>query len=202
MAGLTEFEKFKAHLKTVNQHRKVVRKWCFKMGIPLQGLTHDLSKYSPRELQIYKWYTGKKSPHDTARGDIGFSPSWYCHRNKNKHHWEVWVDSFESRTAVKIPFKYVIEIFCDFVGAGKVYYGDKWTEKDPLKYHLKTKNSRIYHPDTLFLLELLFTKLYELGEKMFIEWWKDDRDAVKGCYELNYLERRFNYKKYAMEDLK
>ena len=38
------------HLKTVNRHRRLVRRYCFKLGLYWQGLTHDLSKYSPTEF--------------------------------------------------------------------------------------------------------------------------------------------------------
>lgn len=36
---------FRGHLRTVNQHRKMVLKHCIKAGIPIRGLLHDLSKY-------------------------------------------------------------------------------------------------------------------------------------------------------------
>ena len=75
------------HLKTVHTHRKWVRKYCFKMGLYWQGLTHDLSKYSLTELSMCKYYTGKKSPHQVARETIGYSPSWIHHYHMNKHHW-------------------------------------------------------------------------------------------------------------------
>lgn len=41
---------FRAHLHTVNRHRRLVRHYCFKLGLVWQGLTHDLSKYSPTEF--------------------------------------------------------------------------------------------------------------------------------------------------------
>ena len=37
---------FWGHLKTVHHHRALVRKYCFRLGLYWQGLTHDLSKYS------------------------------------------------------------------------------------------------------------------------------------------------------------
>lgn len=33
------------HFKTITKHRHAVIRNCFKAGIPLQGLRHDLSKY-------------------------------------------------------------------------------------------------------------------------------------------------------------
>ena len=50
MKNLTLMQKVFGHLKTVHHHRKLVRKYCFECGLYYQGLTHDLSKYSPSEL--------------------------------------------------------------------------------------------------------------------------------------------------------
>ena len=38
------------HWKTVHRHRALVRKYCFRLGLYWQGLTHNLSKYSPVEF--------------------------------------------------------------------------------------------------------------------------------------------------------
>ena len=60
-----------SHLKTVNTHRKYVRQLCFKMGLYKQGLLHDLSKYSPTEMSIAKYYSGTNSPHQNCREALG-----------------------------------------------------------------------------------------------------------------------------------
>lgn len=41
---------FFGHLKTVTKHRFLVMAGCFRVGLILQGLTHDLSKFSPTEF--------------------------------------------------------------------------------------------------------------------------------------------------------
>ena len=46
--------KFWGHLKTITHHRHLVMRGCFRMGLIWQGLTHDLSKYSPTELVLQK----------------------------------------------------------------------------------------------------------------------------------------------------
>lgn len=189
----TNFQKFRNHVNTIMTHRKVVRKWCFKMGIPISGILHDLSKYSPTEMSIYKFYSGDRSPHDNARDAIGYSPSWYHHKTRNKHHWEYWVDSLELRNGIKIPYKYVIEMFCDFVGAGQAYNRNSWNSNMPLEYHLKTKGNRIYHPDTLYLLEVLFCRLKDLGVKDFFKWYKTDKNALEGSYNIGIIDSRFSY---------
>ena len=178
------------HLKTIRKHRWEVMKYCFKIGIPFRGITHDLSKYSITELKIAKYYKGTYSPHDAARSELGYSPSWYHHRNRNKHHWEYWIDSVESvfrgvRSAVKMPYKYVIEMFCDFVGAGKTYMKENWSASAPLEYHLRTKKNRVYHRDTLMLLDFLFTKLDKLGEDEFLKYYKKHKHLIREIYNLN-----------------
>lgn len=174
---------FFKHLFTIIRHRRVVGKYCRKMGIPWRGLVHDLSKFRWKEFSIYKYYNGKRSPHDEARDILGYSPSWLYHRSKNKHHWEYWIDSLEKMNAVKIPYKYVIEMFCDYVGAGKVYMKESWTSSAPLEYHLKTKERRVFHSETLRLLEYLFKKLEELDEDNFIKWYKNNKKQLKNDYK-------------------
>lgn len=191
---LTDFQKFRNHVKTIMTHRKIVCKWCFKMGIPINGILHDLSKYSPTEISIYKFYSGNRSPHDNARDAIGYSPSWYAHPHRNRHHWEHWVDDWKKETAVKIPYKYIIEMFCDFVGAGQVYLKDKWTKSSPLQYHLACRKNRIFNPESKFLLELLLFKMDELGPDEFLEWYNNEKWILKDAYNLNMLGERYEYK--------
>ena len=82
-----------SHLKTVNKHRREVRKLCFKCGLYWQGLTHDLSKYSFVEFwNGVKFYTGIKSPHVGEREAYGYSKAWLHHKGVNKHHAEYWQD--------------------------------------------------------------------------------------------------------------
>ena len=50
----------------------MVAKHCFKVGMYWQGLTHDLSKYSPSEFwQGCKYYQGYRSPNNAEREDKG-----------------------------------------------------------------------------------------------------------------------------------
>ena len=39
------------HFKTITTHKMWVMRYCFKIGLYWQGLTHDLSKYSPTEFR-------------------------------------------------------------------------------------------------------------------------------------------------------
>lgn len=54
---------FFGHLTTINEHRFLVMKHCFRVGLYKQGLTHDLSKYSPTEfIPGVKYFQGDRSP--------------------------------------------------------------------------------------------------------------------------------------------
>ena len=119
---------FNGHLHTVNAHRRLVRKYCFKLGIYRQGLMHDLSKYSPSEfIPGVKYYQdGHRSPNNAQREDEGVSKAWLHHKGRNKHHFEYWIDYDVdgSRTVLagmKMPVKYVVEMFCDRIAASRIY---------------------------------------------------------------------------------
>ena len=156
------------HFKTITKHRHVVIKHCFKAGILWQGLRHDLSKYSPTEFMPgAKYYVGFRSPNEGEREENGHSLAWIHHKGRNKHHFEYWTDyNTKSKVVepVKMPMKYVAEMFCDRVAAGKIYNGDKYTDQSPLEYFLRAKGRRVIHPETSDLLESLLTELAEKGE--------------------------------------
>lgn len=164
------------HIKTIRKHRKYVREMCFKMGIPWLGLIHDLSKYSHKEMSIAKYANGTRSPHAIARDELGYSPSWLHHYHKNKHHWQYWLDMEDWPNKVipiKMPYKYVIEMFCDFVGAGKAYSQDKWTEDTPWDYWMKAcEGKRLMHEESEYLIKKLLWNLKEMKMERFLDWYK------------------------------
>ncbi len=157
------------HLKTIIRHRHAVIRHCFKAGIPFQGLTHDLSKFSPEEfINGVKFFQGTRSPHEAEREAHGYSSAWMHHKGRNKHHFEYWTD-YDPVTRkimpVKMPIKYVKEMFCDRVAASKIYMKKNYNDGCPLEYFLRAKSRRIIHPDTSELLEKLFVMLKNKGEK-------------------------------------
>ena len=88
--------KFFKHLHTINKHRRLVRKYCFKLGLVWQGLTHDLSKYSFVEFfRGVKYFQGNMSPQVKEREVEGYSKAWLHHKARNKHHHEYWNDFSE-----------------------------------------------------------------------------------------------------------
>ena len=161
------------HILTVIRHRRAVRKNCFRAGIPWRGLVHDLSKYSPTELiPGIRFYQGNRSPNERERELFGYSKAWLHHKGRNRHHFEYWNDvnmQTHRYEPVKMPTVYAVEMFCDRVGASKVYRGKDYTDADPLNYFLRGNARAKMHPDTADDLERWLRLLAEKGEKETFE---------------------------------
>lgn len=158
------------HFKTVVKHRWVVFKECAACGILWQGLTHDLSKFGATEfVASAKYFQGNRSPIDAEKEAVGYSTAWLHHKGHNKHHWEYWTDFDKDGTVIAnlIPAKYVVEMVCDWVGAGKVYNKNKWTQAEPLDFYLKVRAVRHLHPATDETIFNLLTIIKEQGLKAF-----------------------------------
>lgn len=157
------------HFKTITYHRWLVMKGCFRCGLYWQGLTHDLSKYSPTEFLVgCRYYQGDKSPNYAERLDRGYSSSWLHHKGRNKHHLEYWIDyglkGEEVLVGMRMPDRYVVEMFIDRVSASKVYQGKAYRPDSALKYYLRGKDRTVIHPEVARLLEHLLRMLAEKGE--------------------------------------
>lgn len=156
------------HFLTITRHRHLVIKNCFRAGIPLQGLMHDLSKYTLSEFipgAIH--YQGNRSPNEGERETYGYSIAWMHHKGRNKHHFEYWTDystATKKLSPVKMPYKYVVEMFCDRIAASKTYMKSKYTDSSPLEYFERGKNNRLIHPETSDTIEKLLKMLSEKGE--------------------------------------
>lgn len=157
------------HLKVICHHRHLVIKHARRAGIFWQGLGHDLSKFSPTEFFTgAKYYLGDRSPNERERELFGYSAAWLHHKGRNKHHFEYWNDvnpATKRYEPVKMPTKYLIEMFCDRVAASKTYQGENYTDKHPINYFLRGNAKLSMHPETAETLEMLLRMLAEKGEE-------------------------------------
>ncbi|MDE7399991.1 MAG: catalase [Oscillospiraceae bacterium] len=157
------------HFKTITRHRHKVIAHCAKAGILWQGLCHDLSKYSPTEfIPGVKFCTGTRSPNEGEREAYGYSLAWMHHKGRNRHHFEYWTDynpKAKRVEPVKMPLRFVVEMFCDRVAASKIYQGKNYKSSHPLEYFEMGRSHRIIHPETSALLEKLLRMLAEKGEE-------------------------------------
>ena len=119
---------------------------CWKEGLYVQGITHDLSKFTPKEFFSYakKFFSGKELSEEE---ELRWSYAWLNHQHKNKHHWEYWVIDPNKKLALPMPQKYLIEMVCDWRS-----FSRKWGRKvKPATIDLTDKI--ILHPDTKNELE-------------------------------------------------
>jgi len=125
------------YLWYVLRHKYYVFIEACRLGIPLLGLTHDLSKFLPREFIAYaryfygdypdedpfalfcKGYTGLTKSDINAR----FSFAWNAHQKANPHHWQYWIlinDSDDPQlSALEMPPRRIKEMVADWRGAGR-----------------------------------------------------------------------------------
>ena len=67
---------------------------------------------------------------------------------------------------MKMPLRYVVEMFMDRIAACKVYQKERYTDASPWLYHQKSKRVQaVMHPESLALLNHLLQMLAEEGEK-------------------------------------
>lgn len=159
------------HFKVILKHKFIVMYYCFKCGLYWQGIVHDNSKFGFTEFfTSAKYFQGINSPIDKEKAEKGYSFAWQHHKGRNPHHWEYWVDNIgdnarlgEPPDALRIPEKYLYELVCDWIGAGKVYEKEKWREDTPLNYYQKKQYTLHLHAETRELLEHILLELSVLG---------------------------------------
>ncbi len=162
------------HFVTITNHRHLVRKHCFEMGLFVQGLLHDISKYAPVEFLVgVKYFQGNRSPNNAEREATGRSLAWLHHKGRNRHHLEYWIDYTVNRNdktkyplcGTKMPVKYVAEMFADRMAACKIYQGKDYTDASPWKYYKKGREHYLLHEKSRKQLEFMLKMLAARGEE-------------------------------------
>ncbi len=170
------------HFKTINHHRFLVMVGCFKVGLYLQGLTHDLSKYSPTEFGIgARYFQGTRSPNAAEREEKGYSEAWMHHKGRNRHQYEYWTDMHpvtKTYEAIPMPRKYLAEMVMDRIAACRTYQGKNYTDGSALTYLEKSREQHLMHPETKKQLAFLLTMLRDKGEKETFRYIK--KELLKG----------------------
>lgn len=175
-------EKMKGHLKTITEHKILVMKHCFRIGLYKQGLLHDMSKYMPSELLMgFMYYDdGKSSPNNGERYDKGYSAAWLHHKGRNRHHFEYWLDYSLQQSknkyplqAVQMPRNYVAEMLMDRICASKNYNKESYTDHDPLAYYERGRGHYLLHPQTAKELHGMLRILDQRGEEALIHFVKE-----------------------------
>jgi len=128
------------------EHKKNVGIECFKMGMPIHAITHDLSKFFPSEFIGYaKYFYGDKEKYKKD-----FDSAWLLHQHRNKHHWDYWVKS--DAYPVPMPKKYVKQMVADWQGMGRKF------NDTAESFYNKNKDRFIMHDVTKRYIEMIFYK--------------------------------------------
>ena len=156
------------HFKKICKHKYYVGKYCFKMGMYWQGITHDLSKFSPIEFfESVEYYQGDRSPIDKCKEVNGCSKAWQHHKGRNPHHYEYWVDNLDNGgKALIMPKKYAKELIADYLGAGHAYFGKDFTYQKEYDWWLnKRKHPLLMHPAIKDFIGSILLELLSQNEK-------------------------------------
>jgi len=140
------------YLKVVLKHKWEVFKAAKDLGIPVEGMLHDLSKFLPDEFwpyavhfkggpwvkSVWTWLTGNtpKESFDTACAK---------HYSRNKHHWQQWVKKYgEHEVIVPMPYRYLVEMLADWIGASSSYNSTalEWYKKKGHELKLKEEQRK------------------------------------------------------------
>jgi len=140
------------YLKSQIRHKWFVFLECCRLGIPLLGIIHDLSKFSPSEWIPYAQYFYGGG--ETQRIEFNFDVAWLHHQHRNKHHWQRWLLTLDSARSdgklfpVPMPDKYRKEMLADWNGAGRAY-----GNPDTAGWYMQNLEQIQLHPETRAWIE-------------------------------------------------
>lgn len=179
---MTYIKNFFGHLKTVIVHKYWVFYYGCKLGIPVRAFFHDFSKFNPIEFfESVKYYQGGvSSPINAAKADKGYSLAWQHHKGHNPHHYEHWTDKYDTGIVpIKMPYKYLVEMIADYLGAARAYHNKNFTLLDELNWwKTKLKGNVCINAHTRNFVTYAFCEFADAGKVYRI-----NTSFLKDCYE-------------------
>lgn len=153
------------HLKKILIHKYWVAHYCNMCGLYKQGFLHDMSKFSPTEFgESIKYYVGISSPIDEATKHKGYSDAWMHHKGRNKHHSSYWVNIFYGKVIpIKMPWKYLLELICDNLGASHAYNMDKFSVQKAYDWWQNARQYELMHEHTKKMISIIYDKMLQNG---------------------------------------
>jgi len=162
-------KKYTKYLSYVLRHKWYVTIECFQRGLYRRGIMHDMSKFRPSEFIPYaRYFNGTyQSEKDIPKFlpmsyesiltkeyvEEQFDLAWLEHTHRNKHHWQYWVlrEDDGCKKILKMEHKYIMEMVCDWVGAGKAQgnispKNDKYLETR--NWYNENKDKMVLHKNT------------------------------------------------------
>lgn len=135
------------YLKYVLRHKWYVFQECLKLGVPIWiALLHDWDKFLPDEWLPYArtFYAPDGTKQYVESAD--FTRAWLLHQNRNKHHWQFWMITWDRGTTECLPMPDVFrrEMLADWRGAGRAITG----KDDTYKWYIQNYHKIQLHHDT------------------------------------------------------
>jgi len=139
------------YMSYIVRHKWYVFLWCCRYGIPILGLTHDMSKFRPSEFFPYLAHFGQRDSETRNPGDR-LQHAIELHYSRNKHHWQWWLQPDGQGGTVPTPMRsqYAIEMVADWRGAGRAQ-----GRPDTLAWYRDHKDKIDLHPATRRVVEQL-----------------------------------------------
>lgn len=155
--------KYLKYLKALLRHKWFVLLESCKLGIPLLGIVHDISKFLPDEFIPYaKFFYGEHEEWEEDYIKEEFDLAWLKHQKRNKHHWQSWILMNDSGYKIKnskrvfkqvepqeMPLEYLREMLADWRGAGRAY-----GNADTKQWYLTNREYIVIHPTTQMWIAL------------------------------------------------
>jgi hypothetical protein len=133
--------KYIKNLRYILKHKWYVAVECWEKGLYWQAITHDMSKFRPSEFFAYAdYFYGEFVKEEDVprylsmsyRGikteesvEEEFNLAWLKHIHRNPHHWQYYLLKEDSGPLIvmDMPYKKVMEMICDWKGAGRAIHG-------------------------------------------------------------------------------
>jgi hypothetical protein len=148
------------YLSYVLRHKWFVFWAGVKIGVSLRQLiVHDWTKLLPSEWGPYVDHFYREpversregyyhNPDDAKRA---FNAAWLKHINRNPHHWQHWLLTYDSGDIFVLPMpkRFAREMVADWSGAGRAQgHGD-----DTLPWYTKNRDRMTLHHETRAFVE-------------------------------------------------
>ena len=168
------------YLWTVLRHKWFVFLASLRLGIPIRGLLHDLSKFRLSEFVAYARNFNSTWGHKFNGGFAwehyryvqylrAFDKAWLLHQHRNPHHWQYWVliQDDDLMRPVQMPERVAREMVADWMGAGRAYGGNwpEWPKWSWFDEHWPKLVSKL-HPKTQVLVQDLVRRAFQRKKRL------------------------------------
>jgi hypothetical protein len=146
-------KKYFRYIWAIIKHKWFVFLECAKYGLVWRGLVHDWHKFLPSEFFAYmeKFYGDYGSDIQKPQVNECFLIAMNHHMARAKHHWNYWVylGYDKELVPIRMPYKYLLEMVCDWKGASRAYSG----KNDCKEWYEGVKDRIVLHSDTREIVE-------------------------------------------------